>query len=173
MDDPDLRCVMRSYAQAAVKGMIDFVDNSSIYKNFPEVSIDVTEQNTGCFGGVRQEGDKFIPCIILSIPYITSYTAAGFPEYNHIEDDPEIGSIMPVSWEHTVAIVLSHELAHAVINMHELTKRFGLFVPRTYRSYSVDMIPEEYKCQKKAHGRHWQFVYRELRNKFANVKNFC
>jgi len=171
MNDPDL-CDLREYAQVIVNNMITFVDDTSIYKNFPELLLTIVEKDTGCFGGVRQEDTQFVPCIELSIPYITAYTLGGFPEYKHIEDDPEIGSVVPVSWEHTVAVVLSHEMAHAVVAMHELTKRFGLYVPRTYQAYSVGMIPSEYASQKKYHGRHWQFVYRELRNNFANGKDF-
>lgn len=159
---------MRLFAQNTVQNMIDFVDETSIYKNFPKVKLTITEERTGCFGGVEELGEKFTPSIVLSKPYITEYLIGGFIEYKHIENDPEIGTVLPVSWEHAVVLVLSHEMAHAVINMHELTKRHGLYVPRTYHAYSVHMIPEQYASQKKAHGKHWQFVYRALRNKFAN-----
>lgn len=169
MNPDDLCWIMRDFAQNTVKCMTEFVDDTSIYKNFPEIELTITEENTGCFGGVKIEGDHYIPCVELSIPYITGYTLDGFPEYPHIENDPEIGTVdVPISWQHTVTIVLSHEMAHAITLMHTLTKRHGLFVPRTYHAYSVDMIPQEYAIQKKLHGKNWQYVYRELRNKFAN-----
>ncbi len=163
--------IVQIFANEAVTRMTVFVDETSLYKNFPKTHITLTDELTGCRGGVGRSGTKLVPLIELCLPHITDYTLGGFQEYKHIEDDAEIGTVdRPVSWKHVVMVILCHELAHAVVNMHDITKRHGLYVPKTYHAYSIDLIETQYAKQKRLHGRKWQYTYRQLRNEFVNNK---
>jgi hypothetical protein len=165
--------IVRGYAKSSIKQMAVFIDETAIYRDFPVTKLSVTTKNSGCKGGVRRINDEYIPCVDISIPYITEYTLTGFHEYDHIYKDVEIGSIEhPISWKHVMAVVLCHEMAHAVVNMHECTKKHGgaVTIPETYHSYSVDFIRSSFATERKHHGVQWQYTYRQLRNEFVNHK---
>ncbi len=164
--------MVRGYAESSIKKMAVFLDDTAIYRDFPKTKLSISNKNTGCKGGARQICGEFVPCIDISIPYITEYTLTGFHEYDHIYEDTEIGSIeSPITWRHVLTAVMCHEMAHAVVMMHELNKQNGkMLIPETYHSYSVDFIRSTCDSEKKNHGAHWQFTYRQLRNEFVNHK---
>jgi hypothetical protein len=163
--------MVRGYAQSSIRRMAIFLDDNAIYRDFPKTKLSITNNETGCKGGARQINGLFVPCIDISVPYVTEYTLTGFHEYDHIYEDPEIGSIeFPTTWRHTLAAVICHEMAHAVVMMHELTKTDKIVIPETYHSYSVDFIRTSCANERKSHGTHWQYTYRQLRNEFVNHK---
>lgn len=163
--------VLASYIQQTVKGIREYVNETSIYPDFPSMKIRITGERTGCQGGTKMIDNIVVPYMEISLPYITEYTLSGFVEYQHISNDAEIGSIdHPCSWKHTMCVVICHEMSHVIDMMHIHYKVATKKVPRTFHSLSVELIGKEYENQKKYHGRRWQYVYRHLRNQFVNGK---
>jgi hypothetical protein len=168
---PDNLAAMKEFATETINNMRGYLNETAIYRSFPDVILNVTDKNEGCLGGVKKVRKRYEPYIQISVLYITDYTICGYYEYAHIEADEEIGSIEhPVTWKHSLQVVLCHEMAHAVVMMHNIYKKLKVPVPVTYHAYSPDLIPSDYERERKYHGIQWQYVYRELRNEYVNKK---
>lgn len=161
---------MERFATTTITDMREFLNKTAIYRSFPDVILNV-EETGSCLGGVKKVRKRYEPYVQISVLYITDYTICGYYEYAHIEADEEIGSIEhPETWKHSLQVVLCHEMAHAVVMMHNIYKKLAVPVPITYQAYSSDLIPSEYEIQRKYHGPQWQYVYRALRNEYVNKK---
>ena len=113
-------------------------------------------------GGVhwsRKKGGGLTPFVSLQLNHLrTSQTSTSFPfgEYDHIINDPEIGSLLDNKiWERYIAALCAHEVAHAVQHSAESNKNATSWL----RNLTNDG---------ESHGEYWQEIYRVLRIKFVN-----
>jgi predicted SprT family Zn-dependent metalloprotease len=82
-----------------------------------------------------------------------------FKEYEHIESDPEIGTLYASNWKEYVTAIVCHEIAHCIDHYARIN------------SVSVPVTGTEWprtEMSQLGHEHSWQSIYRFLRNRFVN-----
>lgn len=156
--------------------VIDFVRNESadqvafIRKRFdlgddwsPEIYT-TFYRDTGSEGGIDLDDKPFITVSSWDVRDIVGTNEMmSYEEYDHIKDDPDIGSIESVNWKRYLGCLIAHELAHT-LTMEEVPNSRD----RIAHHFEFD-VQLDYKNQ---HGRLWQEFYRILRRDFINVRAY-
>lgn len=114
---------------------------------------------TTSWGGVRFNQ----PFVSIAVPFYIFKNPVGmkFKEYDHIADDPEIGTETYNDWAEFIIMLTTHEVAHAI--QHSFKYAYGLFKKESNHGGMCfdDMI--------EGHGEGWQAIYRELRVKYLTA----
>ena len=111
------------------------------------------------YGGVRRR--RMYVSLVLVSP--TALKGTGdtrtYPEYDHIANDPVIGSIESADWRKYTAALLAHEVAHAIQygSQESVTSHYS-------GKYTSSYVSKDGFC----HGPLWQSIYRFLRENFVN-----
>lgn len=94
--------------------------------------------------------------------YTSHYDRPGvrtFYEYKHINEDPVIGQVEG-NWKVQIAALVAHEYAHF---LDDNLSWPHIKVPASFNAYKP-RTPRE----NRGHGKSWQFIYADLREKFVN-----
>lgn len=120
------------------------------------VRLDFSERRRISWGGKR-DGQEYIS---LSLRSFTKGRNS-LKEYAHIARDPQIGSVYDVTWKHALAVLITHEIAHAVKAV-----KYSTGCVDTNRL--VELYPSWPSYDIKPHGELWQMIYRDLRGTYVN-----
>lgn len=121
-------------------------------------------RDTGSEGGLDVNDNAFITISSWDVRHIIgSNELVEYGEYDHIAEDPDIGTIDAVNWKRYLACLIAHELAHT-LTLDALPQ----FRERITNHFPLD-VQLDYHDN---HGRLWQEVYRILRRDFVNIRAY-
>ena len=147
--------ILKEDVKSIAKEMIAFMrsDLGYTHKRDPIVYFADAERYGTCSGGMRNDKKPFI--FIARGHFCKHGTHL---EYDHIQEDPDIGGFTGASSKKCINAIVAHELAHVLsytVKKVKIGKSFN-----GYMSTNKDDMLH--------HGIKWQYFYSILRKKFVN-----
>lgn len=151
----------RNYVKNMATEITEYV-KENIYPQFVMPQIQVYYfRHASTAGGTKFDANNMACIPFIRISVMECFFYPDLLEYDHYEDDPEIGSCKSDNWKHSVALRVAHEMAHAVQFYHLYKSNRRIRVPAAVTAYYAGIDDGH-------HGKDFQYIYRIIRNKFVN-----
>lgn len=151
------REIVEEFAAKVTAAMTHFIREVYYADEFaPRVRLDFSPRRRVSWGGVR--GDENAPFVSLALARYVDGGEIAHVEYEHFEDDAEIGTLDSVSWKTSCAAMIAHEITHAFLYSDE-----GSLARVKHEEEARDLT---------AHGKLFQIVYRAMRANFVNNRAY-
>lgn len=121
-------------------------------------------RETFSIGGIDVNDEPFITISAWDVRNIIGTNECmEYEEYDHINEDAEIGKVAECNWKRYLACLIAHELAHTLTLVDVIERRaiVGNFFPDFVQLDTQD-----------EHGLLWQGVYRIIRAEYVNPKAY-